>query len=120
MTHKVLSPLVARRRGRPCTKWKVSKVDNIVNRLKEKNKKAPKGRKMGQGQPHKLNFGCTDGIEDNTYNGVSQAQSYYFPCMDGTQESMYIPAQGSTLQMVDKIGSTSLSKSGMANILLWT
>jgi len=42
MTRKVLSPLVARRRGRPCTKWKVSKVDNIVNRLKEKNKKAPK------------------------------------------------------------------------------
>ncbi|XP_028053616.1 protein FAR1-RELATED SEQUENCE 4-like [Camellia sinensis] len=30
-THKVLSPLVARRRGRPCTKRKVSKVDEIVN-----------------------------------------------------------------------------------------
>ncbi|XP_028116563.1 protein FAR1-RELATED SEQUENCE 6-like [Camellia sinensis] len=38
-TRKVLSPLVARRRGRPCTKWKVSKVDQIVNRLKRKNKK---------------------------------------------------------------------------------
>ncbi|XP_028125042.1 protein FAR1-RELATED SEQUENCE 6-like [Camellia sinensis] len=42
MTRKVLSPMVARRRGRPCTKRKVSKVDDIVNRLKGKNKKASK------------------------------------------------------------------------------
>ncbi|XP_028093018.1 protein FAR1-RELATED SEQUENCE 6-like [Camellia sinensis] len=41
MTRKVRSPLVARRRGRPCTKRKVSKIDAIVNRLKGKNKKAP-------------------------------------------------------------------------------
>ncbi|GMP56172.1 hypothetical protein CsSME_00020751 [Camellia sinensis var. sinensis] len=40
MTRKVLSPMVARRRGRPCTKRKVSKVDEIVNRLKGKNKNA--------------------------------------------------------------------------------
>ncbi|XP_028065622.1 uncharacterized protein LOC114268623 [Camellia sinensis] len=48
-TRKVLSLLVARRRGRPCTKRKVSKVDEIVHQLKGKNKKAPKvqGRKMG-------------------------------------------------------------------------
>ncbi|XP_028070916.1 protein FAR1-RELATED SEQUENCE 6-like [Camellia sinensis] len=38
-TRKVLSPLVVRRRGRPCTRRKVSKVDQIVNRLKIKNKK---------------------------------------------------------------------------------
>ncbi|XP_028074475.1 protein FAR-RED IMPAIRED RESPONSE 1-like [Camellia sinensis] len=40
MTRKVLSSLVARRRGRPCTKRKVSNIDAIVNRLKGKNKKA--------------------------------------------------------------------------------
>ncbi|CAL5408275.1 unnamed protein product [Camellia sinensis] len=62
---------------------------------------------MGQCEPHKLNFGCTDGMEDNTYERVPQGQSYYFPCMDGTQES--------ALQMVDKIGSSSFSESGMAN-----
>ncbi|XP_028079454.1 protein FAR-RED IMPAIRED RESPONSE 1-like [Camellia sinensis] len=109
-TRKVLSPLVARRRGRPCMKRKVSKVDEIVNRLKGKNKKATKvqGRKMGQCEPRKLNFGCTDGMENNMYNRVPEAQSYYFPCMDGTQES--------ALQMVDKVGSSSLSESGMANI----
>ena len=39
---------------------------------------------------------------------MSEAQSYYFPCMDGTQES--------ALQMVDKVGSSSLSESGMTNI----
>ncbi|KAI8016417.1 hypothetical protein LOK49_LG05G03691 [Camellia lanceoleosa] len=106
----VLSPLVARRRGRPCTKWKVSKVDEIVNRLKGKNKKATKvqGRQIGQCEPRKLNFGCTDGMEDNMYDRVPEAQSYYFACMDGTQES--------ALQMVDKVGSSSLSESGMANI----
>ncbi|XP_028123137.1 protein FAR1-RELATED SEQUENCE 6-like [Camellia sinensis] len=34
MTCKIRSPLVACRRGRPCTKRKVSKIDAIVNRLK--------------------------------------------------------------------------------------
>ncbi|XP_028068970.1 uncharacterized protein LOC114271558 [Camellia sinensis] len=71
-TRKVLSPLVARRRGRPCTKRKVSKVDEIVNRLKGKNKKATKvqGCKMGQCEPRKLNFGCTDGMKNNMYDQV--------------------------------------------------
>ncbi|GMQ07260.1 hypothetical protein CsSME_00051532 [Camellia sinensis var. sinensis] len=32
-SRKVISPLVARRRGRPVTKRKVAKVDQIVNRL---------------------------------------------------------------------------------------
>ncbi|XP_028126585.1 protein FAR-RED IMPAIRED RESPONSE 1-like [Camellia sinensis] len=37
MSRKMLSPVVARRRGRPCTKRKVSKVDEVVNRkLKSK------------------------------------------------------------------------------------
>ncbi|GMP89502.1 hypothetical protein CsSME_00041047 [Camellia sinensis var. sinensis] len=93
MTRKVLSPLVARRRGHPCTKQKVSKVDEIVNRLKGKTKKATKvwGCKVGKVEPRKLNFGYTDGMEDNTYEPVSQAQPYYFPCMDGTEESLYVP-----------------------------
>ncbi|KAI8011656.1 hypothetical protein LOK49_LG06G01425 [Camellia lanceoleosa] len=56
MARKVLSPLVARRRGRPCTKQKVSKVDAIVNRLKGKNKKANPGQKVRQGEPRKLSF----------------------------------------------------------------
>ena len=41
------------------------------------------------------------------YHKVLQGQSYYFPCMDGTQES--------ALQMVDKIESSSFSESGMTN-----
>ncbi|GMQ07051.1 hypothetical protein CsSME_00051407 [Camellia sinensis var. sinensis] len=55
MTRKVLSPMVARRRGRPCTKRKVSKVDEIVNQLKGKNKKASNGRN--------LNFASMDGMQ---------------------------------------------------------
>ncbi|GMP67588.1 hypothetical protein CsSME_00027523 [Camellia sinensis var. sinensis] len=65
---------------------------------------------MGQCESHKLNFGCTDGMEDNTYERAPQGQSYYFPCMDGTQES--------ALQMVDKIGSSSFSESGMVNMMI--
>ncbi|GMP56179.1 hypothetical protein CsSME_00020758 [Camellia sinensis var. sinensis] len=94
MTRKVLSPMVACRRGCPCTKRKVSKVDEIVNRLKGKNKKASKV------QARKLNFASMDGMQTS-------------PCIDGTQESMYVPAQGSPMQMVDNIGSESLSHSGM-------
>ncbi|XP_028108796.1 protein FAR1-RELATED SEQUENCE 5-like [Camellia sinensis] len=56
--------------------------------------KEVQGRKMGQGEPRKLNFGCTDSMEDNTYDR----------------------AQDSALQMVDKIRSVSLSESGMGNI----
>ncbi|XP_028061074.1 uncharacterized protein LOC114264558 isoform X4 [Camellia sinensis] len=40
ITRKVLYPLVARRRGHPCMKRKVNKVDTIVMRLKRNNKKA--------------------------------------------------------------------------------
>ncbi|XP_028062049.1 protein FAR1-RELATED SEQUENCE 8-like [Camellia sinensis] len=49
MSRKMLSPMVARRRGRPCTKQKVSKVDEIVNRLKGKNKKATKSTSYASG-----------------------------------------------------------------------
>lgn len=38
-SRKLLSPLVTRRRSHPCTKWKVNKVGEIVNRLKGNNKK---------------------------------------------------------------------------------
>ncbi|GMQ06035.1 hypothetical protein CsSME_00050782 [Camellia sinensis var. sinensis] len=53
MSRNMLSSMVARRRGRPCTKRKVSKVDAIVNRLKEKSKKPPKaqGHTVRQCQP---------------------------------------------------------------------
>ncbi|XP_028078421.1 uncharacterized protein LOC114280268 [Camellia sinensis] len=94
MTRKVLSPMVARRRGRPCTKRKVSKVDEIVNRLKGKNKRASKV------QGRKLNFASMDGMQASPY-------------IDGTQESMYVPAQGSPMQMVDNIESGSVSHSRM-------
>ncbi|XP_028066530.1 protein FAR1-RELATED SEQUENCE 6-like isoform X2 [Camellia sinensis] len=77
MTRNVRSPLVARRRGRPCTKRKVSKVDAIVNWLKEKNKK------VRQGEPRKLSF----------------------PCMGVVQHTMYEPAPVTTSG--DDIGSTS-------------
>ncbi|GMP61689.1 hypothetical protein CsSME_00024058 [Camellia sinensis var. sinensis] len=65
MTCKVLSPLVARRRSHPCTKQKISKVDAIVNRLKGKNKKANsvQGCKVRQGEPRKLSFPCTRGVQ---------------------------------------------------------
>ncbi|XP_028074240.1 protein FAR-RED IMPAIRED RESPONSE 1-like [Camellia sinensis] len=68
MSHNMLSPMVARRRGRPCTKRKVSKVDAIVNRLKRKSKKPPKaqGHTVRQCQPRKLNFPGTDDMQYNT------------------------------------------------------
>ncbi|XP_028096510.1 protein FAR-RED IMPAIRED RESPONSE 1-like [Camellia sinensis] len=92
MARKVLSSLVARRRGRPCTKRKVSKVNAIVNRLKEKNKKANPGQKV---------------------NLVPPNQPYYFPRMDATQDSMYVPAPVSTIG--DDIRSTSHTQAGMVN-----
>ncbi|GMP23693.1 hypothetical protein CsSME_00001199 [Camellia sinensis var. sinensis] len=72
MTRKVLSPLVARRRGRPCMKRKVSKVDAIVNWLKGKNKKANsvQGQKVRQGEPRKLSFPCTGGVRHTMYEPV--------------------------------------------------
>ena len=39
------------------------------------------GRKMGQCEPHKLNFGCTDGMEDNTYKRVCVSWSSTIFCM---------------------------------------
>ncbi|XP_028110552.1 protein FAR-RED ELONGATED HYPOCOTYL 3-like [Camellia sinensis] len=70
MSRRMLSPMVARRRGHPCTKRKVSKVDEIVNRLKRKSKKPPKtqGRTIPQCQPRKLNFPGTDDMQYNTYH----------------------------------------------------
>ncbi|XP_028051677.1 uncharacterized protein LOC114256262 [Camellia sinensis] len=41
---KLLSPLVARRKGRPVTKRKVAKVDQIVNRLKASKRKHNKSK----------------------------------------------------------------------------
>ncbi|KAF5956591.1 hypothetical protein HYC85_003816 [Camellia sinensis] len=72
ITRKVLSPLVAHRRGCLCTKQKVSKVDAIVNRLKGKNKKATlvQGRKVRQGEPRKLSFPCTGGVQHTMYEPV--------------------------------------------------
>ncbi|XP_028086181.1 uncharacterized protein LOC114287098 [Camellia sinensis] len=72
ITRTVLSPLVARRRGCPCTKRKVSKVDEIVNRLKGKNKKTTpiQARKVRKGEPYKLNFTSTGGVQDTRYELV--------------------------------------------------
>ncbi|KAI8031350.1 hypothetical protein LOK49_LG01G02671 [Camellia lanceoleosa] len=56
-----------------------------------------------------------DGMQVSTHEPVPQAEPYYFPCMDGTQESMYVLAQGSLMQMVDNIRSASLSHLGMVN-----
>ncbi|GMP52636.1 hypothetical protein CsSME_00018365 [Camellia sinensis var. sinensis] len=132
MTRKVLSPLVARRRGLPCTKRKVSKVNAIVNRWKENNKKANpvQGCKVRQGEPRKLSFPCMgsvqslcmnwyvppnqpyycpsmDAIEDSMYVLVPQNQPYYLPCMDATQDNMYVP--GMTLE------AYLILKAGMVN-----
>ncbi|GMQ00854.1 hypothetical protein CsSME_00047748 [Camellia sinensis var. sinensis] len=113
MARKVLSPLVARRRGRPCTKRKVSKVDAIVNRLKGKNKKANLGQKVRQGEPRKLSFPCTGGVQHTMYEPVPPNQPYYLPCMDATQDSIYVPAPVSTIG--DDIGSTSHTQAGIVN-----
>ncbi|XP_028061072.1 uncharacterized protein LOC114264558 isoform X3 [Camellia sinensis] len=93
ITRKVLYPLVARRRGHPCMKRKVNKVDTIVMRLKRNNKKATpvQGHKVCQGKPRKLNFPCTGGVQHTMDEPGLQNQSYYFPSMDGTQDNIYIP-----------------------------
>ncbi|GMP66064.1 hypothetical protein CsSME_00026585 [Camellia sinensis var. sinensis] len=113
MTRKVLSPLVTRRRGRPCTKQKVSKVDAIVNRLKGKNKKANPGRKVRQGEPRKLSFSRTGGKQHTMYEPVPANQPYYFPSMDAIENNMYVLALVST--MGDNIGTTSHTQAGMVN-----
>ncbi|XP_028054805.1 uncharacterized protein LOC114259008 [Camellia sinensis] len=94
-THKVLSPLVAHRRGRPCTKRKVSKVDQIVNRFKGKNKKTTPVQ-VPQDQPYY--FPSMVGTQDNMYLPVPHDQPYYFPFMVGTQDSIYVPAWVSPMQ----------------------
>ncbi|XP_028101611.1 protein FAR1-RELATED SEQUENCE 6-like [Camellia sinensis] len=71
MTRKVLSPLVARRRGRPCTKQKVSKVDAIVNRLKGKNKKANPAPVSTIGD----NIGSTSYTQAGMVNNISSQSS---------------------------------------------
>ncbi|GMP80052.1 hypothetical protein CsSME_00035299 [Camellia sinensis var. sinensis] len=113
MTRKVLSPLVARRRGRPCTKRKVSKVNAIVNRLKGKNKKDNPGQKVRQGEPRKLSFSCTGGVPHTMYEPVPPNEPYYYPSMDTIADSMYVPAPVSTIG--DDIGSTSHTQAGMLN-----
>ncbi|XP_028082667.1 protein FAR1-RELATED SEQUENCE 6-like [Camellia sinensis] len=89
MTRKVLSPLVAHRKGRPCMKRKVNKVDAIVNRLKGKNKKA----NSVQGQK------------------VPPSQPYYCPSMDAIPDPFLAPITTSG----DDIGSTSHTEAGMLN-----
>ncbi|CAL5335505.1 unnamed protein product [Camellia sinensis] len=46
-------------------------------------------------------------------NFASMDEMQASPCIDGTQESMYVPAQGSPMQMVDNIESGSVSHSRM-------
>ncbi|KAI7989784.1 ATP-dependent DNA helicase DDM1 [Camellia lanceoleosa] len=46
---------------------------------------------------------------------ATQTAPYYFPCMDGTQQSMYVPAHFSQMQMVDNIGGTSHTQLGIVN-----
>ncbi|GMP59516.1 hypothetical protein CsSME_00022777 [Camellia sinensis var. sinensis] len=46
---------------------------------------------------------------------ATQTAPYYFPCMDGTQQSIYVPAQFTQMQTVDNIGGTSHTQSGMVN-----
>ncbi|XP_028098071.1 protein FAR1-RELATED SEQUENCE 1-like [Camellia sinensis] len=83
-SRKVISPLVARRRGRPVTKRKIAKVDQIVNRFK--------AAKL-------LRFECE-----------AQAQTPYYPYMVGTENSMYVPVahgiRGTSLTPSDFISGT--------------
>ncbi|KAI8017628.1 ATP-dependent DNA helicase DDM1 [Camellia lanceoleosa] len=74
------------------------------------------GRTVPQRQPRKLNFPGTDDMQYNTYHDpVTQTAPYYFPCMDGTQQSMYVPAQFSQMQTMDNIGGISHTQLGMVN-----
>ncbi|GMP74659.1 hypothetical protein CsSME_00032022 [Camellia sinensis var. sinensis] len=107
-TRKVLSPLVAHRRGRPCTKQKVSKVDEIVNRLKRKNKKTTPTQVPQDQAYYVLSM---VGTQDSMYVPVPHDQAYYFPSMVGIQDNMFVPARVCTMKTPDNIGSTS----GMVN-----
>ncbi|XP_028122367.1 uncharacterized protein LOC114319543 [Camellia sinensis] len=91
-SRKVISPLVARRRGRPVTKRKVAKVDQIVNRFKATAKKQTKAKaaKLLRFEPEA--------------QAQAQAQTPYYPYMVGTENSMYVP-------VAHGIGGTSLTPS---------
>ncbi|XP_028075462.1 uncharacterized protein LOC114277714 [Camellia sinensis] len=97
-SRKVISPLVARRRGRPVTKRKVAKVDQIVNRFKATAKKQTKAKAAKL-----LRFEA---------QAQAQAQAYtpYYPYMVGTENSMYIPVAhgigGTSLTPLDFISGT--------------
>ncbi|XP_028073819.1 uncharacterized protein LOC114276236 [Camellia sinensis] len=106
----VLSPLVARRRGRPCTRRKVSKVDQIVNRLKRKNKKTTPAQ-VPEDQAYY--FPSMVGTQDSMYVPVPHDEAYYFPSMVGTEDNMSVPARVCTMGTPDNIESTS----GMVNNL---
>ncbi|KAI7988155.1 hypothetical protein LOK49_LG13G02433 [Camellia lanceoleosa] len=73
-----------------------------------------KGHTVRQCQPWKLNFPGTDDMQYNTYHDpATQTAPYYFPCMDGTQQSIY--AQFSQMQTVNNIGGTFHTQLGMVN-----
>ncbi|XP_028110444.1 protein FAR-RED IMPAIRED RESPONSE 1-like [Camellia sinensis] len=91
-SRKVISPLVARRRGRPVTKRKVAKVDQIVNRFKATAKKQTKAKAAKL-----LRF-------EAQAQAQAQAQTPYYPYMVGTENSMYVP-------VAHGIGGTSLTPS---------
>ncbi|GMP61608.1 hypothetical protein CsSME_00024002 [Camellia sinensis var. sinensis] len=88
---KLLSPLVAHRKGRPIAKRKVAKVDQIVNRLKASKTK------------------------HNITNQSARRELY--PCMVGMQNSMYVLIRG---EMVNAIGGTSGSMDIMRRQSLMT
>ena len=56
---KVVSPVAVRRRGRPVTNRKVSKVDQIVNRLKARGKKKSKANVILFLLIHMFLYSCT-------------------------------------------------------------
>ncbi|XP_028082245.1 protein FAR-RED ELONGATED HYPOCOTYL 3-like [Camellia sinensis] len=94
---KVISPLVARRRGRPVTKRKVAKVDQIVNRFKAMAKKQTKAKVAKL-----LRF---EAEAQAQAKANATAYTPYYPYMVGTQNSMYVPVTHGT-------GGTSLTLSG--------
>ncbi|CAL5377034.1 unnamed protein product [Camellia sinensis] len=87
-TRKVISPLVARRRGRPITKRKVAKVDQIVNRFKATAKKQTKAK----------------AAKELRFEAQAQAYALYYPYVGGMENSMYVP-------VVNAIGGTSVTPS---------
>ncbi|XP_028098131.1 protein FAR-RED IMPAIRED RESPONSE 1-like [Camellia sinensis] len=93
---KLLSPLVARRKGRPVTKRKVTKVDQIVNRLKASKRKhnKSKGMKVLRGE-------CEDQFQSQPERSACRE---LYPYMVGMENSMHVSGH-----MVNAIGGTSLT-----------